>query len=209
MRITIHPENPQERLILQVKECLEEGGVIIYPTDTVYGLGCDLRNRKAIEKICRIRNLKPEKANFSIICSDLGNLSQYTLQVQTPIYKMMKRTLPGPYTYIFPASGLIPRYFQGNKKTIGIRIPDHPIPLALVEALGFPMVNASLHDEEDKLLEFLTDPDEIYTRYHKIVDMVIDGGYGGILSSTIIDCTEGDGTFKITREGKGDLDLLY
>ena len=208
MLIQIHKDNPQERLLQQVVDCLQNGGVIIYPTDTVYGIGCDIKNKKAIEKICRIKGIKPEKASFSCICSDLKNISDYAVHVDTPVYKMMKRALPGPFTFILQASGEIPRYFQSNKKTVGIRVPNHTIPIALVRLLGNPLVNTSLHDD-DEIVEYTTDPDLIYERYHKLVDMVIDGGYGDNKPSTVVDCSAKDGSWEILREGKGDIDLLY
>jgi tRNA threonylcarbamoyl adenosine modification protein (Sua5/YciO/YrdC/YwlC family) len=207
MLLSIHPDNPPERLLKQVVECLESGGVIIYPTDTVYGIGCDIRNRKAIEKICRIKGIKPEKASFSCICSDLSNISEYAIHVTTPLYKMMKRTLPGPFTFILEASSQIPRYFQSNKKTVGIRVPNHKIPLELVRLLGSPIVNTSLHDSDD-LIDYTTDPELIYEQYEKLVDMVIDGGFGGNIPSTVVDCSKGDGTWEILREGKGPVELL-
>jgi len=206
--IQIHKDNPQERLLKQVVECLLDGGVIIYPTDTVYGIGCDIKNKKAIEKICRIKGIRPEKASFSCICSDLKDLSEYAVHVNTPVYKMMKRALPGPFTFILQASGQIPRYFQSNKKTVGIRVPDHTIPVALVRLLGNPLVNTSLHDE-DEIIEYTTDPDKIYERYSKLVDIVIDGGYGDNSPSTVIDCSMSDDAWEILRVGKGDIDLLY
>lgn len=207
MLLTIHKDNPPERLLKQVVECLEDGGVIIYPTDTVYGIGCDIRNRKAIEKICRIKGIKPEKASFSCICSDLSNISEYAIHVTTPLYKMMKRALPGPYTFILEASSQIPRYFQSNKKTVGIRVPDHKIPLELVRLLGSPIVNTSLRDV-DTLVEYTTDPELIHEQYEKLVDIVIDGGFGGNIPSTVVDCSKGDGSWEIIREGKGPLEIL-
>jgi len=207
MLLTIHKDNPPERLLKQVLECLEDGGIIIYPTDTVYGIGCDIRNRKAIEKICRIKGIKPEKASFSCICSDLSNISEYAIHVTTPLYKMMKRAFPGPYTFILEASSQIPRYFQSNKKTVGIRVPDHKIPLELVRLLGSPIVNTSLHDN-DALVEYTTDPELIYEQYEKLVDIVIDGGFGGNIPSTVVDCSKGDGTWDVLREGKGPIDIL-
>ncbi len=207
MLLSIHPDNPPERLLRQVVECLESGGVIIYPTDTVYGIGCDIRNRKAIEKICRIKGIKPEKASFSCICSDLSNISEYAIHVTTPLYKMMKRSLPGPFTFILEASSQIPRYFQSNKKTVGIRVPNHKIPLELVRLLGSPIVNTSLRDN-DALIEYTTDPELIHEQYEKLVDIVIDGGFGGNIPSTVVDCSKGDGTWEILREGKGPIELL-
>jgi tRNA threonylcarbamoyl adenosine modification protein (Sua5/YciO/YrdC/YwlC family) len=207
MLLAIHPDNPPERLLRQVVDCLESGGVIIYPTDTVYGIGCDIRNRKAMEKICRIKGIKPEKASLSCICSDLSNISEYAIHVTTPLYKMMKRTLPGPFTFILEASSQIPRYFQSNKKTVGIRVPNHKIPLELVRLLGSPIVNTSLRDN-DALIEYTTDPELIHEQYEKLVDIVIDGGFGGNIPSTVVDCSKGDGTWEILREGKGPIELL-
>lgn len=204
MLIKLYPENPNERLIQQIVEVLQKGGVIIYPTDTVYGLGCDITNSKAIEKICRIRNIKPEKANFSFICYDLSHISDYTRQIDNETYRVIKKALPGPFTFIFNANKNVPKLLSSNKKTVGIRIPDNSIARAIVKALGNPIISTSIHDD-DEIIEYSTDPELIHEKYEEIVDMVIDGGYGGNEPSTIVDCSEGE--FEILRQGKGDLNL--
>jgi len=204
MLIKLYPENPNERLIQQIAEVLQKGGVIIYPTDTVYGLGCDITNSKAIEKICRIRNIKPEKANFSFICYDLSHISDYTRQIDNETYRVIKKALPGPFTFIFNANKNVPKLLSSNKKTVGIRIPDNSIARAIVKALGNPIISTSIHDD-DEIIEYSTDPELIHEKYEEIVDMVIDGGYGGNEPSTIVDCSEGE--FEILRQGKGDLNL--
>jgi tRNA threonylcarbamoyl adenosine modification protein (Sua5/YciO/YrdC/YwlC family) len=205
MLVRIYPDNPQERQILAVVDCLRKGGVIIYPTDTVYGIGCDINNRKAVERICQIRNIKPDKAQFSFICSDLSNISEYCSQVDNTIFKLMKRVLPGPYTFILGATGKVPKIFQSKKHTVGIRIPDHSIPLAIVRALGNPILTASVHDA-DQMIEYSTDPELIHERFENFVDIVIDGGYGGTEASTVLNCSTGE--IEIVREGKGAIDFL-
>jgi tRNA threonylcarbamoyl adenosine modification protein (Sua5/YciO/YrdC/YwlC family) len=205
MLVRIYPDNPQERQILAVVDCLRKGGVIIYPTDTVYGIGCDINNRKAVERICQIRNIKPDKAQFSFICSDLSNISEYCSQVDNTIFKLMKRVLPGPYTFILGATGKVPKIFQSKKHTVGIRIPDHSIPLAIVRALGNPILTASVHDA-DQMIEYSTDPELIHERFENLVDIVIDGGYGGTEASTVLNCSTGE--IEIVREGKGAIDFL-
>ena len=204
MLIKLYPENPNERLIQQITEVLQKGGVIIYPTDTVYGLGCDITNSKAIEKICRIRGIKPEKANFSFICYDLSHISDYTRQIDNETYRVIKKALPGPFTFIFNANKNVPKLLSSNKKTVGIRIPDNSIARAIVKALGNPIVSTSIHDD-DEIIEYSTDPELIHEKYEEIVDLVINGGYGGNEPSTIVDCSEGE--FDIIRQGKGDLSL--
>lgn len=200
MLLEVHPDNPNPRNIQQAVEHLRNGGVIIYPTDTVYAFGCDINSKNSVEKICRLRNMKPEKANFSIICKDLSELSEYAKQVSTPTFRLMKSCLPGPYTFILNASGQVPKIFKNKKKTIGIRVPENKIALALVEALGNPIVSASLKDE-DQLVEYTTDPASIYERYDSQVELVIDGGFGNNQASTVIDCTENEPV--IIREGLG------
>lgn len=207
LRLRIHPENPQGRHIETVVDCLRKGGVIIYPTDTIYGLGCDIRNKKAIEKVCRIKGIKPEKANFSCICEDLKIIGEYALHVTTPMYKIMKRALPGPYTFIVEASKSIPRHFQSRKKTVGIRVIDHAIPTQIVHQLGNPIMSTSLHSS-DEILEYPTDPDEIFMRYEKLVDIFIDGGYGNIVPSTVVDMSRGEDEIEVLREGLGSLDIF-
>lgn len=183
---------------------LRKGGVIIYPTDTVYGLGCDITKVKALEKVARIKQVKLEKANFSFICYDLSNLSEYIRQIETPVYKILKRALPGPYTFILRGNNKLPKAFK-NKKTVGIRVPDNNIIRAIVKELGNPIISTSIHDEDD-VIEYTTDPELIFEKWRDKVDLVIDGGYGGNVASTIIDLSENE--ISIVREGKGSLDIL-
>ena len=203
MLLPIHPDNPNPRQIKKVIECLRDGGVIIYPTDTVYGMGCDMDKQKAVERICQIKGIKLEKALFSFIFNDLSQLSQFTKSIETPIYKLMKKALPGPFTFILEANNNIPRFFKSKKKTIGIRIPDNNICYEIVKELGHPIMSTSIHDE-DEILEYTTDPGLIYEKYKNLVDIVIDGGYGNNEASTIVDCTEGN--FTIVRQGLGILE---
>ncbi len=203
MFLEIHPDNPSPRHIRQVVDVLNADGVIIFPTDTIYGIGCDVRNTKAFEKLCRIRGVKPQKANFSFLLNDLAHISTYTKPFERNVYKLLKATLPGPFTYILPASNTVPSLFRNNKKTIGIRIPDNNIIRLIIEELGGPLVSASLRDDENIIAEYLTDPQEIYERFGNQVDLVIDGGYGKNIASTVIDCT-GDEP-NVIREGLGSL----
>jgi tRNA threonylcarbamoyl adenosine modification protein (Sua5/YciO/YrdC/YwlC family) len=204
MLIKIYPENPSDRHIQKVVECLNDGGVIIYPSDTVYGLGCDILKSKAVERIANIKGIRSDKANFSFICSDLSHLSDYTKPLNNNIYRLMKKTLPGPFTFILEANNKVPKLFQSKKKTVGIRVPDNNIPREIVKALGNPIMTTSIHDEDD-IIEYSTDPELIYEKYKDLVDIVIDGGYGGNEPSTIIDCTKDE--FEIIRQGKGVLEL--
>ena len=199
MLLQIHPQNPQPRLIHQVIECLQDGGVIIYPTDTIYGLGCDIKQPKAIEKICQIKNIDPQKAQLSFICSDLSHLSEYTKSIDTPLYRMLKNYLPGPYTFILPASKQVPKILQSKKSTIGLRVPDNIICQQILSALGNPILSTSLPGE---MVEDYTDPEIIYKKFENVVDFVIDGGIGGMIPSTMVDCTTDDWT--ILRQGLGD-----
>lgn len=203
MLIKIYPENPQPRAIEQVVDILKKGGLIIYPTDTVYGLGCDITNHKAIEKICRIRGIKPEKANFSFICSDLRHISDFIKPIDTTVFRILKKALPGPFTFIFNANNNVPKLLSAHKKTVGIRIPDNSIARSIVASLGNPVISTSIRDD-DELIEYSTDPELIHEKYENLVDAVIDGGYGGNEASTVVDCTSGE--FEIVREGKGNLD---
>lgn len=202
--IRIYNENPNPREIQKAVKVLKNGGLIIYPTDTVYGLGCDITNTKALEKIALIKGIKLEKANFSFVCNDLSHLSDYVKQLDSPTFKLLKRALPGPYTFILPGSNNLPKAFK-KRKTVGIRIPDNNIARTLVEALGNPIVSSSIRDDDD-ILEYTTDPELIYEKWNNLVDLVIDGGYGDNLASTIIDLT--DNTPEVIREGKGSLDIL-
>ena len=202
--VKLYPENPNPKVIKQVVDVLKRGGLIIYPTDTVYGLGCDITHTKALERIARIKNVKLEKANFSFICKDLSNLSDYVKQIETTTYKILKRNLPGPYTFILPGNNTLPSAFK-KRKTVGIRVPDNSICNAIVTELGNPIVSTSIHDE-DEILEYTTDPELIYEKWAKLVELVIDGGYGDNIPSTVVDLTTEEPT--IIREGKGDIDLL-
>jgi len=205
MLLRIHPETPSQRQIEKVVECLYDGGVIIYPTDTVYGLGCDIFKSKAIERIARIKEVKPDKANFSFICHDMSQITEFTKPIDNNLFKLIKRVLPGPYTFILNANNTVPRYIQSRKKTVGIRIPDHNIPLEIVRQLGHPIMTTSIHDEDD-LIEYTTDPELIYEKYRDLVDIVIDGGYGGNTASTILDCTGNE--IEIIRKGLGPVDIF-
>jgi tRNA threonylcarbamoyl adenosine modification protein (Sua5/YciO/YrdC/YwlC family) len=200
MLVSIHPENPDSRKISMVVDILRTGGVIIYPTDTVYGLGCDIFNSKAVERVARIKGINPEKANFSFICRDLSHLSDFTRQISNHTFKIMKRYLPGPFTFILEANSKVPKLFKNKKKTVGIRIPDHNIPLEIVRMLGNPILTTSIHDV-DKIIDYTTDPELIHENMGNLVDLVIDGGYGNIIPSTIIDCTSD--IPKIIRQGSG------
>ena len=202
--IKLYNENPNEKDINRVVEVLRRGGLIIYPTDTVYGLGCDITNTKALEKIARIKGVKLEKANFSFVCSDLKNLSDYVKQIDTSTFKLLKRTLPGPYTFIMQGNNNLPKDFK-KKKTVGIRIPDNAIARAIVEKLGNPIVSTSIYDEDD-VIEYTTDPELIFEKWQNKVDLVIDGGYGDNVASTVIDLS-GDAP-KVLREGKGDISII-
>lgn len=202
--IKIYPENPNEREIDKVVKVLQDGGLIIYPTDTVYGLGCDITNTKALEKIAKIKGIKLEKANFSFVCSDLKNLSDYVRQIDTPTFKILKRALPGAYTFILPGNNNLPKEFK-KKTTVGIRVPDNNIALEIVRKLGNPIVSTSIYDE-DEVLEYTTDPELIFEKWQNLVDIVIDGGYGDNQASTVIDLSEGEPV--VIREGKGSLDIL-
>lgn len=198
MILRVHPENPQPRLIRQVVETLQKGGIIIYPTDTIYGLGCDIFQQKAIERICRIKQVDPKKAQLSFVCSDLSHLSDYAKQLTNSTYRLLKEYLPGPYTFILPASKMVPRLIQSKKDTIGLRIPNNKITQAIVSELGRPILSASLPGE---MVEDYTDPEVMYENFRNDVEIVVDGGIGGTIPSTIIDCT--DETPVLIREGLG------
>ncbi len=198
--IKIHPVNPEPRKIKHAVQILQNDGVIIYPTDTVYGIGCDLLNRRAVERLCKIQNIKPQKLNLSFICSDLSHISEFVRRIETPEFKILKRSLPGPFTFIFESSTLVPKILGVNKKTVGIRIPQHTIPLEIVKMLGNPLISASVKND-DEIKEYTTDPEEIWQDFKHVVDLVIDGGSGGNIPSTIIDFTTGEAV--VTREGLG------
>ena len=203
MLLKVHPENPSQRQILKACEVLQRGGVIVYPTDTVYAIGCDIYNSKAAERIARLRGIRLENADFSFIFSDLSQLSDYTRLVSNSVFKMMKTYLPGPYTFILPARNNIPRIFHSRKKTIGIRIPANKIPLEIVRELGHPIMTASIHDE-DEVIEYTTDPELIWEKFKGQADAVINGGYGKNVPSTVIDCSSGEPL--ILRVGIGAVD---
>ncbi|MBG6132610.1 tRNA threonylcarbamoyl adenosine modification protein (Sua5/YciO/YrdC/YwlC family) [Aquimarina sp. EL_43] len=202
--IKLYNENPNPREIQQVVNCLRNGGLVIYPTDTVYGLGCDITNNRALERIAQIKGVKLAKANFSFICKDLSNLSDYVRQIDNATFKLLKRTLPGPYTYILPGSNNLPTVFK-KRKTVGIRVPDNTICTTIVEELGNPIVSTSIYDE-DEVIEYTTDPELILEKWDNLVDMVIDGGYGDNIPSTVIDLTSGEPI--LLREGKGSIDII-
>ncbi|MFC3196746.1 L-threonylcarbamoyladenylate synthase [Parapedobacter deserti] len=204
MLLRIYEQNPNPKVIQQVADTLRRGGLIIYPTDTVYGLGCDINNQRAIERVCELRGLKPEKANLSFVCYDLTDIAQYTKPFDTATFRVLKKALPGPFTFIFNASGQVPKLLSSKKKTVGIRVPDNSIAREIVHELGNPIVSASIHDD-DEIIEYSTDPELIHEKYGDLVDIVVDGGYGGNIASTVVDVTSGE--FEVIREGKGDLSL--
>ncbi len=198
MLLHIHPDNPQPRILKQIAECLLDGGVIIYPTDTIYGIGCDISQPKAVERICRIKNVDPQKAQLSFICKDLSHLSDYTKSIDTPLYRMLKEHLPGPFTFILPASKQVPKILQSKKATVGLRVPDNKICHAICDALGHPLLSSSLPGD---MVEEYTDPEMIFEKFKHLVDFVIDGGIGGMEPSTVVDCTTDD--WVVLRQGLG------
>lgn len=200
MLLKIYPENPNPREIDKVTEVLRDGGLVIYPTDTVYAIGCDALNVRAVEKICQMKGINPQKSNLSIICYDLSNLSEYA-KVNNAAFKLMKKNLPGPFTFILPTSSELPKIYK-NRKEVGIRVPDNNIIRTPVKELGNPILTMSVHDDDD-VVEYTTDPELIHEKYEDMVDLVIDGGYGGLEPSTVVDCTTDD--FEIIRQGKGEL----
>ncbi len=200
--LKIYPENPEFSKIQRVVKSLKNGGLVIYPTDTVYGLGCDITNNKAIEKLARLKNIKGKKYNLSFICYDLSHISSYTKGLSNNMFKLMKKALPGPFTFILNANSSVPKLLNTSKKTIGIRVPDNAIPREIVNELGNPIITTSIKDE-DEVLEYSTDPELIFEKFAGKVDIVIDGGYGGVVASTVLDCT--DDEVEIIREGKGDI----
>lgn len=203
--LQIHPDNPQIVKIRTAVEIIKKGGVVIYPTDTVYAIGCDIHNQKAVEKVCRLKNIQPGKINLSFICQDLSHISEYTKALPTNVFKLMKQVLPGPYTFILNASNNVPNILHTKKKTIGIRVPDNKIIHLLIEELGNPILSTSIKND-DEILEYTTDPEEIYERYKNLVDVIIDGGFGGNEASTILDCTTSE--IEVVREGKGSIDEI-
>ncbi|PKQ68179.1 L-threonylcarbamoyladenylate synthase [Labilibaculum manganireducens] len=203
MLLKLYPDNPNHREFRKIADILKDGGIIIYPTDTIYAIGCDINNNKAIQKIANLKGINAEQANFSLICSSLSNLSEYA-KVDNTTFKMMKKNLPGAFTFILQASSNVPKLFKSKKKTVGIRVPDHYIPISIVEELGNPILTTSIHDP-DEVVEYTTDPELIHEKYSKQVDLVIDGGYGRNTASTIVDCTTD--SFEIIRPGIGELML--
>jgi len=203
--LRINPDNPEERKLIKVSEVLKEGGIVVYPTDTIYGIGCDLYNQKAIQRLCQIKGIKADKMNLSFICHDLSHISEYANHITNPIFKLMKKALPGPYTFILESSSKVPKILNSKKKQVGIRVPDHNIIRGLVKHLGNPIINSSIKDD-DEVVEYTTDPELIYENLHKLVDLVIDGGYGKNVPSTVIDCI--DEKFEVVREGAGAVPVL-
>ncbi|MEI6122659.1 MAG: L-threonylcarbamoyladenylate synthase [Bacteroidota bacterium] len=206
MLVKIYPQNPAERQLQTVVDCLNNSGVIIYPTDTVYGLACNIYKPKAIERIARIKGIHIEKANFSFVCYDLSNLSEYTKPIPNNIYRLMRKALPGPFTFILEANNNVPKIFHSKKRTIGIRVPANSIAREMVRLLGNPVMSTSIHDE-DMIVEYTTDPELIHDNFYKLVDIVIDGGFGDNEASTVIDCTSGEP--EIVRQGKGEIEAYY
>lgn len=202
--LKIHPINPEQRKIRHVTDILLKGGLIVYPTDTIYGLGCDLLNKKAIERLCHVLGIKPQKLDLSFVCRDLSQISEYARRIDTPVFKILKKSLPGPFTFILESSSKVPKILDVNKKTVGIRIPHHQVPLMIVEMLGNPMITASIKNE-DVIREYTTDPVEMHEDLKHQVDIVIDSGAGGNIPSTVVDCT--GAAIEIIRHGRGELDL--
>lgn len=202
--LKIHPDNPEMRKINRVVDILRKGGIVVYPTDTIYGIGCDLMNRKSIERLCRVMDIKPNKLDLSFICNDLTHISEYVKNLQTPVFKVLKKSLPGPFTFILESSSKVPKILDVTKKTVGIRIPDHNIPRTIVAELGNPLITSSIKDD-DKIKEYTTDPEEIYEDFKNLVDVVIDGGTGGNIPSTVVDCTGEE--LVLVRQGLGEIDL--
>jgi tRNA threonylcarbamoyl adenosine modification protein (Sua5/YciO/YrdC/YwlC family) len=202
--LKIHPDNPEMRKITRVVDVLRKGGIVVYPTDTIYGIGCDLMNRKSIERLCRVMDIKPNKLDLSFICNDLTHISEYVKNLQTPVFKVLKKSLPGPFTFILESSSRVPKILDVTKKTVGIRIPNHNIPRTIVAELGNPLITSSIKDD-DKIKEYTTDPEEIYEDFKNLVDIVIDGGAGGNIPSTVVDCTGGE--LVVVRQGLGVIDL--
>ncbi len=201
--ITIHPDNPEPRKIARVVDVLRKGGIIIYPTDTIYGIGCDLKNRRAVERLCQVIDIKPQKLDLSFICNDLSDISLYVRRLDTPVFKILKKALPGPFTFIFESNSNVPKILDVNKKTVGIRIPEHNIPREIVALLGNPLITSSIKDD-DAIKEYTTDPEEIYEDFKYRVDIVINGGSGGNVPSTIVDFSQGEPV--VVRQGLGDFE---
>lgn len=208
MLLRLNHAKPHPKDIQQIIECLKNDGIIIYPTDTVYSMGCDITSPKAIEKLCKLKNIKPEKANFSFVCSDLSHLSNYARPISNSLFRVMKKALPGPYTFILEANNNVPKLLKQNKKkTVGIRVPDNTICKIIIEALGNPIITTSLHNPDDDIADYFVDPEVIHNHYEKTVDMVLDGGFGNLYASTVLDCSQGD-DIVVVREGLGSLEVL-
>ena len=206
MLLRLNYSNPHPKDIETIVDVLKNDGIIIYPTDTVYSMGCDITRPKAIEKLCRLKNIKPEKANFSFVCSDLSHLSNYAKPISNSVFRIMKKALPGPYTFILEANNNVPKLLKQNKKTVGIRVPDNTICNHIITLLGNPIITTSLHNPHDEILDYFTDPEAIYNEYGKKVNLVIDGGFGNLYASTVIDCSLDEPL--VIREGLGSLDVL-
>lgn len=198
--LKIHPVNPEPRKIGHVVDVLEKGGIVVYPTDTIYGIGCNLMNRRSVERLCQILNIKPQKMDLSFICSDVSEISRYVKRIDTPVFKVLKKVLPGPYTFLFESSSHVPKILDVNKKTVGVRIPNHNIPKEIVARLGSPLVTSSIKND-DEIVEYTTDPEEMYEDFKNLVDLVIDGGAGGNVPSTVVDFTTGEPV--LIRQGLG------
>ncbi len=203
----VNPDKPDHIAIVRAAEILRAGGIIIYPTDTVYGIGCDITQPKVLERLCKIKGIPVTQANFSIICHDLSHLADFTIPISNPIFRVLKKALPGPYTFILEANHRVPKFFLHKKKTIGIRVPDNMIVSEIVKELGNPIVSSSAHQDEEELMDFMSDPDLIYEKYKDKVDLVVNGGYPNMQTSTVIDAT--GGAFSVVREGLGPTDNLW
>ena len=206
MLIRLNSDNPDSITLSQIANCLKNGGIIIYPTDTVYALGCDITQNKALERICKLKNIKPEKSKFAFVCSDLSHLSEFSKPIPNHVFRILKKALPGPYTFILEANSNVPKMIKQERKTVGIRVPDNIICREIINTLGNPIISTSLVDTTDDILEYFSDPDMIHQQYGDMVDMVIDGGHGNIYASTVIDCSKPE--IEVIREGLGSLDVL-
>lgn len=206
MLIRLNSDNPDSITLSQIANCLKNGGIIIYPTDTVYALGCDITQNKALERICKLKNIKPEKSKFAFVCSDLSHLSEFSKPIPNHVFRIMKKALPGPYTFILEANSNVPKMIKQERKTVGIRVPDNIICREIINTLGNPIISTSLVDTTDDILEYFSDPEMIHQQYGDMVDMVIDGGHGNIYASTVIDCSKPE--IEVIREGLGSLDVL-
>ncbi len=201
----LYEENPEQKKVDKIVDILRNDGVIIYPTDTVYGIGCSIMSRSAIDRVAKYKGIKQGKERFSLIFDNLSQISEYARSIHTPLFKMMKKALPGPYTFILNSSSKLPKLLNSKKKTVGVRVPDHNIPRTIVQQLGYPIITTSIRDD-DEIIEYSTDPELIYEKFKNVADAVIDGGYGNNVPSTIIDCTGNE--FEILREGLGDIDII-